>query len=191
MAQVQVPDPTAGAPGNSGGNGEANSLEDFLWQVHQYTNEYIRFADAKAGFIAAAASALIGTSISSSVLDSFLLKAPSLWYWSQWLALIGLLILSLSTICSLAVIWPRLWNKTRIGFVFWESIAGHRSAVNFSQAIHKATGQERTASIADHLFILGTVAKRKYLYVRYALWLGVPGGGLTAIALFLQHGLKR
>ena len=143
MALVQVPDPTPGAPGNSGGDEEANSLEDFLWQVHGYTNEYIRFADTKAAFIAAATSALIGTSISSSVLDSFLLKAPCLWYRSQWLALIGLLMLSLSTICSLAVVWPRLWNKTPVGFIFWESIAGHRSAVNFSKAIHKATGQER------------------------------------------------
>jgi hypothetical protein len=190
MAQVQVPDPTAVAQAGAGGNGEANSLEDFLWQVHGYTNEYIRFADTKAAFIAAATSALIGTSISSSVLDSFLLKTPCLWYRSQWLALIGLLMLSLSTICSLAVVWPRLWNKTPVGFIFWESIAGHRSAANFSQGIHKATGQERTTAIAEHLFILGSVARRKYLYVKYALWLGVPGGGLTVTALFLQHGLK-
>lgn len=190
MSQVRRPGFKGRALGKAGAIDGANSLEDFLWQVHEYSNEYIRFADTKAAFIAAATSALIGASISSSVLDSFLLKAPSVWYWSQWLAAIGLLLLSLSTFFSLVVVWPRLWNKTSVGFIFWEAITGHQSAANFSQAIHKTTGQERTTSIAEHLFILGSVARRKYLYAKYALWLGVPGGGLTAIALFLQHGLK-
>jgi hypothetical protein len=60
----------------AGETDDANSLEDFLWQVHEYTNEYIRFADTKAAFIVAASTALIGTSISSLILDSFLRKAP-------------------------------------------------------------------------------------------------------------------
>jgi hypothetical protein len=93
-------------------------------------------------------------------------------------ALIGLLLLSISMFFSLAVIWPRIWNKTSIGLIFWESIARHRSA------------QDRSTAIAEHLFILSALAKRKYLWVKFALWLGVPGAGLTAIALFLQHALK-
>jgi hypothetical protein len=31
---------------------------DFIWKVHSYTNEYIRFADAKAGAVIAWCSAL-------------------------------------------------------------------------------------------------------------------------------------
>jgi hypothetical protein len=175
----------------AGETDDANSLEDFLWQVHEYTNEYIRFADTKAAFIVAASTALIGTSISSLILDSFLRKAPSLWYGSQWLAALGLLLLSISLLLSLWAIKPRLWNKTPIGFIFWESIFGHQSATKFSENIHKTTAHERTNAIAEHLFTLASVAKRKYAYVDYAIWVGGGGGVLTAIAIFLQHGLKQ
>lgn len=179
------------ALGKAGETNYANSLEDFLWQVHEYTNEYIRFADTKAAFIAAASTALIGTCISSSILDSSLRKALSAWYWSQWYAIAGLLLLSIALVLSLLGIRPRLWNETPVGFIFWESIFGHQSATNSSQTIHKTTAHERTNAIAEHLFILASVAKRKYACVNYAMWSGIAGGVLTAIALFLQHGLKR
>jgi hypothetical protein len=107
------------------------------------------------------------------------------------LAAVGLLLLSGTVALSLAAIRPRLWNKTPVGFIFWESIFVHPSAANFSDSIHKTTAHERTNAIAQHLFILATVAKRKYAYVNYAVWLGIGGGVATAIALFLQHGLKQ
>jgi hypothetical protein len=190
MAAAGAPGATAGATSNTGEAEEANSLEAFLWQVHEYTNEYIRFADTKAAFIAAASTALIGTCISSTILDSSLRKSPCAWYWSQWTAAAGLVLLSVSVLLSLWAIRPRLWNKTPIGFIFWESIGGHTSASAFSQAIHKTTAHVRTNAIAEHLFILASIAKRKYACVNYAMWLGIGGGALTAIALFLQHGLK-
>ena len=163
---------------------------DFLWEVHRYTNEYIRFADTKAAFVAAASTALIGTSISSSILDSLLRRASSVWSGPQWLAGFGLLLLSISVVLSVMAIRPRLWNKTPIGFIFWDGIVGHQSAANFSQAIHKTTAHERTSAIAEHLFVLAAIAKRKYAYVNYAVWAAIVGGVLTAIALFLQHTLR-
>jgi hypothetical protein len=63
---------------------------------------------------------------------------------NRWLAAVGLLLLSIATVLSLMAIRPRLWNKTPIGFIFWESIGGHQSASAFSQAIHKTTAHGRT-----------------------------------------------
>jgi hypothetical protein len=48
----------------------ADATAKFLWDVHKYTNDYIRFADTKAAFVAAASTALIGTLVGSNVLDS-------------------------------------------------------------------------------------------------------------------------
>ena len=155
--------------------------------VHKRIHSVRRY---KGSFFAAASTALIGTSISSSILDSLLRRASSVWSGPQWLAGFGLLLLSISVVLSVMAIRPRLWNKTPIGFIFWDGIVGHQSAANFSQAIHKTTAHERTSAIAEHLFVLAAIAKRKYAYVNYAVWAAIVGGVLTAIALFLQHTLR-
>jgi Family of unknown function (DUF5706) len=85
---------------------------------------------------------------------------------------------------------PRLWNKTPFGFIFWDGIVGHQSAANFSQAVHETTAYKRTTAIAEHLFILAPIAKRKYAHVNHAVWAAIAGGALKAIALFLQHRIK-
>ena len=61
---------------------------DFLWNVHSYTNEYIRFADAKAAFVVTIAAALVGPSSAprSSMLSNPPLYTcgPSQLGWRYW-----------------------------------------------------------------------------------------------------------
>jgi hypothetical protein len=111
------------ALGKAGQVADGNSLEDFLWQVHEYTNEHIRFADTKAAFIVAASTALISALVASLILDSLLRRALSVWSGSQWIAAFGLLLLSASVVLGVVAIRPRLWNKTPVGFIF---LGGHR-----------------------------------------------------------------
>jgi hypothetical protein len=168
----------------------AESTDQFLWEVHRYTNEYIRFADTKAAFIAAISTALIGSLVSSSIFDSCFRKTPCLWSKLQWAGITGLLLLLAALALSVAAIRPRLWNKTSVGYIFWESVAGHGTAQAFSHAVRELPAQDRTTAISDHLFALATVAKRKYIYVSLAMFAGVAGGLLTGVVLFLQHALR-
>jgi hypothetical protein len=163
---------------------------DFLWEVHRYTNEYIRFADTKAGFIAGVSAALVGSLVASSLFDSCFRMSFNQWSKMQWTGVLGMLLLSVSLALSIAAIRPRLWNPTSVGFIFWGSIAGHGSARRFTHAVHRLTEQEKNTAISDHLFVLAGIAKRKYAYVDYALYAGVAGGALTCVVLFVQHAWK-
>jgi hypothetical protein len=86
----------------------AEATDKFLWDVHKYTNDYIRFADTKAAFVAAASTALIGTLVSSTVLDSCFRVTPCAWFKVQWLAMVGLLLLATSLSLAVNAIRPRL-----------------------------------------------------------------------------------
>jgi hypothetical protein len=166
------------------------STSDFLWEVHKYMNEYIRFADTKAAFIAAAATALIGSLVASSLFDSSFRTSPCLWSKLQWMGIVSLLLLIVSLGFSIAAIRSRLWNKTSVGYIFWGSIAGHGSMLQFTRAVHELSLLGMTNAISDHLFVLSSIAKRKYGYVDWALSVGVAGGALAGIVLFVQHATR-
>ena len=167
-----------------------NDRVGFLWEVHKYINEYIRFADTKAAYIAGVATALIGSLVASSLFDS--LSRASLCQWSklQWMGFLGLILLALSLGLSIAAIRPRLWNNRSIGFIFWGSIVGHDTAHNFMRAAQGLTEEEMTKSISEHLFVLAAIAQRKYTYVDRALYAGLVGGVVAAVVLLYQHALK-
>jgi hypothetical protein len=127
----------------------AESTDQFLWKVHQYTNEYIRFADTKAAFIAAVSTALIGSLVSSSIFDSCFRRTLCLWTKLQWAGIAGLMLVVTALALSVAAIRPRLWNRTSVGYIFWESVAGHRTAQEFSHAVCKLPAEDRTTAISD------------------------------------------
>lgn len=162
----------------------------FLWEVHRYTNEYIRFADTKAAFIAGASTALIGSLVTSSIFDSCFRSTPYLWSKLQWTGVFGLLLLAASLALSITAIRPRLWNKTSVGFIFWGSIVGHRTALQFTEEVRGLSARDRAVAISDHLFVLATIARRKYAYVDWALFAGVAGGALAGAVLFIQHARR-
>lgn len=172
------------------GHERDTGTSDFLWEVHRYTNEYIRFADTKAAFIAGASTALIGSLVASSLFDACFRTSPCLWSKLQWVGVLGVLFLGASLALSIAAIRPRLWNKTTVGFIFWGSISGHGTARHFTHAVQELPARARSYAISDHLFALAAIAKRKYAFVDYALSAGVIGGFLTGTVLFLQHAWR-
>jgi hypothetical protein len=141
-------------------------------------------------FVAAASTALIGTLVGSTVLDSCFRINVCAWSATQWVGFIGLLCLSASLFLSVNAIRPRLWNSTSVGYIFWGSVAGHGTSQAFSHAVSDLTATERTTATSDHLFALATVAKRKYEFVKLAIYAGMPGGVLAGIALFTRHALR-
>jgi hypothetical protein len=167
-----------------------SDVDEFLWEVHNYTNEYIRFADTKAAFIAGASSALIGSLVASSLFDSCFRITLCQWSKTQWIGFAGLLFLAFSLALSVTATRPRLWNNARVGFIYWGSIVGHKTAGSFTRAFHDLSVRERSAALSNHLFVLARIAERKYAFVDRALYSGIAGGSLAGISLFMQHAWR-
>jgi hypothetical protein len=164
--------------------------ESFLWDVHKYTNEYIRFADTKAAFMAGVDAALIGTAVSSSLYDSCLRQTPCHWSAAVWLGISGIIPLGLSIAFCVSTIVPRLWHNVIHGFIYWDSVLAHGSPKQFIQAYDALSPESMTHELANHVYVLASIAKKKYGFVRRAVWSGVVGGVLTGAAVWLQHALK-
>jgi hypothetical protein len=162
----------------------------FLWDVHRYTNEYIRFADTKAAFIAGVDAALIGTAISSSLFDSCLHQSPCHWSVALWLGIAGVIPLCFSIAFSVSTIIPLRWHNVTHGFIYWNSVVAHGSPKNFGHAFVALSSDGMTSELTNHIYVLGTIAKKKYEFICMAAWLSVVGCVLTGIAVWLQHALK-
>lgn len=146
--------------------------DDFLWHVHAYVNEYIRFADAKAGFLVALTSATLWVLFSAN-LSTLLGGTP--WGWAARFGAAALLFLSISLICSMIVVFPRMDSHPGEGLLFWNAIAEHKTAAAFKRAVEGLSPSARTAQISTHLHSLAKVAKQKYRWVNYAVISGVVG----------------
>jgi hypothetical protein len=167
---------------------DASVKTSFFWEVHKYMNEYIRFADAKAGFVAAGSTALIGALVSSAIFDAFFKVSFS---GLRMAALIGLLLLLGALVFAVLTIRPRLHGKSLSGgYIFWESVAAHGSASTFRQAASKLDSEDQSAELLNHLFVLAQIAERKYARVNLSIWMGLCGGIVTAMVLFLGHALR-
>ncbi len=162
----------------------------YLWEVHKYTNEYIRFADTKAAFIAGVDAALIGTAVSASLFDSCLRQTPCHWSVALWLGIAGVIPLGLSIAFCVSAITPRLWHNATHGFIYWDSVVAHGSPKNFGHAFAALSSDGMTSELTNHIYVLGSIAKEKYGFVRKAVWSGVVGSVFTGIAVWLQHALK-
>ena len=162
----------------------------FLWDVHRYTNEYIRFADTKAAFVAGVDAALIGTAVSASLFDSCLRQTPCHWSVALWFGIAGVIPLCLSIAFGVAAIVPRLWHNATHGFIYWDSVVAHGSPKNFGHAFAALPSDGMTSELTNHIFVLGAIAKKKYGFVRMAVRSSVVGCVLTGTAILLQHALK-
>jgi hypothetical protein len=158
--------------------------EDFLWKVHSYTNDYIRFADTKAAVVIAWASALV-SGLYGLKAHHFLAPAkfdtadPALWPTLQGgLAATAFLFLGLAFVMAMAVVMPRLWTKKTTGFIFWEDILGHVSGTALLNDLERS--QETKKHLADHLFQIAQISRRKYRRLRWAIGFSLVGGVAAA-----------
>ena len=166
------------------------SPEKFVWDVHKYTNDYIRFADTKAAFVAASATALMGALVSSTLFDHCFARPLRNLSALQWAGFVGLGFLAASLVLAVSVVSPRLTrHKAGVGFIFWESVAEYENHRRFSKALGTSTAIERTTAASDHLFMLATIAKSKYHRARSAIYVGMVGGVVTGVVLFIRHTL--
>jgi hypothetical protein len=159
-----------------------------LWQVHSYVNEYIRFADAKAGVAVTAGFALIAGFYSADLQVGFAGKAVCDWTFDGWLAFLAFLGLVLATIAGAIAVRPRLWNTAQEGLIFWESVRMHGSGQAYFDAVSACDTQAMGRQISEHIFSLAKVASSKYLWASASIVLVGIGGVLGILLLMFRKG---
>src|SRR2546428_5070756 len=107
---------------------------EFLWKVHSYTNDYIRFADAKAGFSVGIASALLAVLYAAKCHELFVTLAPVQRTPLAWVSVGAFLSLVASILAAVAAVRPRLWTHSDKGFIFWRGIAEYDGPEMFTAA---------------------------------------------------------
>lgn len=163
---------------------------DFLWKVHGYTNDYIRFADTKSAFVTASVVVLIGAVVSSGVFDGIRDVPKENWPIHVWFSVGALAFLLLAFLCALWAIKPRLHSTIPKGFIYWGSVVEHKKDTAYATECHTLTADELELNVSKHIFVLAGICNRKYFWVNLAMWTGTVGGMLAGGVLLATHVLQ-
>jgi hypothetical protein len=156
---------------------------EFLWHTHEYLSEYARFADTKAAFAGAIASALIGALYSAKAHVSLFLPLHQ-WSVAAWLTVVASTFLAASILLAVWTVLPRLGSTQSKGFVYWGAIANHRSVELLQTSFHSQSPRTLNDHLLHHLLdISQKVSIPKYRAATLCIWTMVIGGFLTGAAL--------
>jgi hypothetical protein len=174
----------------SASNGEAADRLDFLWKIHGYTNDYIRFADTKAGLAAATVLAVMGALVAAHPFDSISETPIAQQHYRVWFASAAIAILAFSFICTLLAIRPRLKSEVPKGFIFWESVIAHNSDLAFASECKKLVAEDMELNVSRHIYALAGIATRKYFWTNLSILSGSIGGLLAGGIILAIHTLQ-
>jgi len=163
---------------------DARDRQDFVWHVHAYLNDQIKFADTKAAFVAALATGVTGALYGAHVHEHFTGPAGAgrLWPGGVAAAAFGLLIFSLVT--CLASIVPRRRSFQPRGYIYWGAIAEHDSQETYYRQLQSETADALTEHLGHHAYTLATICKDKYRWLTWAI-VSLVAGGVIGGALLL------
>lgn len=148
---------------------------DFAWHTHEYINEYIRFADGKAGFVFTWASAFMGGLYSTGFHSGINCSAIGA------LRLLGILLLLVGIVCGFLAIIPNLTRTKSSGFVFWQRILAHGSAEKYAIQFKASDIESLETELATHLYELSSVAEKKYRRIAMSIWCTLAGSLLSTV----------
>ncbi len=142
----------------------------YVQGVHQYVNEYIRFADAKAGFLFAFTSGATGFLYSKSILHPLMQASICSWTTLGWLSFLGFAALTVAGVAAFWVVKPRLQPKNDDGLIFWETVAAKLDANAYVGEVTGLTGSGMVSEVVDHTYQLSRVARYKYRWLNVSIW---------------------
>ena len=158
---------------------------EFLWKTHSYIHDYIRFADAKAGFTAAGATGLLGALVTGKFHERFAQASMGDWPGITWIALLAFSGLAAAVGFAAWTVLPRLWTKHATGYVFWRAIRQHASARDFRDAFSNEDIGALSAHFAEQVYYAADVAEAKYVFSSASI-LALAVGALMAAAVVLN-----
>jgi hypothetical protein len=166
---------------------DAKDRIDFLWKVHGYTNDYIRFADSKAAFVVAIVGGLISICLSSHLYDHLRQSSFRDWPVRSWIGIIALAFLLCSFSSALLAIRPRLQTNEKKGMIFWVSVTRHKNDLVYAASANQLTSEELETNVSRHIYALAAICTRKYYWVNLSMIVGTLGGLMAGIAIFIAH----
>ena len=165
---------------------------EFMWRVHVYSTEHIRFADQKAAAVIAWCGGLIGVLFATKAHQRFMAPGAALSH-----ADVGAVTLALASFFAFAILaaaacfafWcvkPRLWSREHSpghvpGYIYWETVRAHANPATFSTAVTGLSAAELDAHLVEHVYVLAGIARLKYLYVDRSIWVGFVGSAVAAL----------
>lgn len=158
---------------------ERTKRVEFLWQVHSYVNEYIRFADTKAALTIAWATALLGVLYAERVHAT-----PDRNTGFLAITLMAAVPLCVGFVLAVWSILPRLF-RNRIGkfaaksakengsksagLIYWNDVLSLNDAATYLLSIEKLNDESIIEQLSWHIFVLSGVAKSKYRLVNLSI----------------------
>src|SRR5438270_11216146 len=97
---------------------EIKQKTEFLWKVHSYINDYVKFADAKAGVVIVFDSGILGALYSAGFTRLFTSPVAA-WSVRAWAACLVFVGLGVWAVFAAHGIVPRLWTEQPRWCAFW------------------------------------------------------------------------
>ena len=154
---------------------------DVAFRINSYINEYIRFADAKAGIVVTFMSALLW-----ALFDRYH-ETPCA---NAYTIAVSIVLALTAVVVALGVIWPYT-PKPPKGYIFWESIYDHKEADIYAEAFAGLSPTQFLSALSVQNFFIAKVAVRKYKWFRAAFGLGVLAAALGLVALSEVGAVER
>lgn len=167
----------------------AASSEGFaesLWNCHAYLNEYIRFADAKAGVVLTFTSALFAGLSATGLHQAILSDQAALLLVAVILLAFGSLVSSI--VAAVLAVLPRTKKTQERNVLSWPDIAAFATVAAYEEAWTAAASScQITPQLIRHLYLLGQVCERKYRWVHRSILLTAIGATAGMAALLLRE----
>lgn len=165
----------------------SNERLGFLWDVHKYFNQYIGFSDSRATTTTIVSTSLIGALYQTKVHEAFAGDKPGQWSRLDTLASVAaFLFLAMGILFCIMTIIPRLKKSPAPGYVYWEGVLQHGSAHKFWQDLHRISTHDLAEHLAGTVYVLATIATRKYTLLRRGMVSAFIGGMLGAVVLIFR-----
>ncbi len=153
---------------------ELKAATEHLWKTYTVINEWIRFADAKAGALLAVNGVLIGAALGKIDGKQQFHPDQRLYWIALVLAVLCAIFLIVSAACSLWCINPILKLKNqdsaKKSTIYFEHIASAETQKEFYGRILAVKGEQKAfEEIADQVLAVSKVAKTKHLFIKISV----------------------
>jgi len=144
------------------------ALVAFAADLHSYLRQNITWADTKAAFIFAAASAALAFLQSKRVTRDVV---TGFWEFPQTLRTatgeicLGAFVIAVGA--TLLAVWPRLRGDAT-GLIYWKAVAKFATAISFAQAVRTKNDNELATERLTHGWELASICVRKFFWVDLA-----------------------
>ena len=166
---------------------------EFAWKVHAYTNDYIRFADAKAGVVITWCASLVALLFAAKAHHNFMEGRFTSDFSVGQTALatgsvLAYILLAAAVACAFWCVKPRLWTwrggvKQEKGLIYWGQVQQYPSPTAYAEALKQAQPTDLARAVAEHIYTVGGIAHAKFTWIGRSLIFGATGTLLAAIVV--------